>query len=70
MRALALAGIGLVIGLVGGLVGSEIIGIVGVVVFDREVGIRYLPVVLGVAFAAGLPLADRMLRRSAGGARR
>jgi Family of unknown function (DUF5957) len=64
MRTVALAVAGLVAGFVAGIVVSEVVGIVGVLAFDRAVGIRYLPIGLAVAGAVAAPLA---VRRSGGG---
>jgi hypothetical protein len=63
MRAFGLACLGLVVGVLGGLAASEVIGIIGVVLFDRQLGIRFLPIVLGVALAVGLPIVDHGRRR-------
>ena len=63
MRAVGLSMIGLVAGILAGIVASEVIGIVGYLAFDRLVGIRFLPVYLGILFAAAAPLVDRRLRR-------
>ena len=48
-----------------GIVLSELIGIIGVVVFDRAVGIKFLPFYLAGAFAIVVPgLAGRSRRRT------
>lgn len=62
MRTLAVTIIALVAGLVGGLVLSEIIGIIGVLVFDRFVGIRFLALILAAGCAVAAPILDRRLR--------
>jgi hypothetical protein len=54
--------IGLVAGILAGIVASEVIGIVGYLAFDRLVGIRFLPVYLGILCAAAAPLVDRRIR--------
>jgi hypothetical protein len=66
MRLIGMALIGLVLGFVTGIVVSEIIGIIGVLVFRQTVGIRYLSLFLAVAFAIAAPLLDRWRRRSGG----
>lgn len=65
MRTFAIALLGLIAGLVGGLVLSEIIGIIGFLLFDRLIGLWFLPVVLGVLCAVAAPLVDNR-RRAAG----
>jgi hypothetical protein len=56
--------LGALAGVLIGLVASEVIGVVGVVAFDRAVGIRYLPLILAPIFAAGAVLLDRRRDRS------
>jgi hypothetical protein len=63
MRALAAALLGLIGGVVAGVVISEIIGIVGFLVFDSAVGIKYLPIYLAILFAALAPVVDARFRR-------
>ena len=62
MRTLAVTIFALFGGLVGGLVLSEIIGIIGVLVFDRFVGLRFLPLILAAGCAVAAPILDRRLR--------
>lgn len=50
-------------GFSGGIVPSEIIGIVGVLVFHQAIGITFLPVYLAVISGAGAPLASLFGRR-------
>jgi hypothetical protein len=50
---------GLVAGLVAGILLSELIGIVGYVASGRLIGVRYLPVYLGIAGAVAAPLVHR-----------
>ncbi len=54
-------------GIFAALIISEMIGIVGVLVFDRAIGVRYLPVFLGVA---GAVLGPWIASRARGTARR
>jgi len=51
-------------GFVGGFVLSEVIGIVGLLLFDRAIGFRYLPFILAAAGAVlGLLFVNRWTRR-------
>jgi hypothetical protein len=50
---------GLVAGLVAGILLSELIGIVAYFASGRFVGVRYLPVYLGIAGAVVAPLVHR-----------
>jgi hypothetical protein len=61
----AVAALGLIVGVCGGLMLSEVIGIIGVLLFDRAVGVRFLPVYLGVAAAAAAPILAAMIRKRA-----
>ncbi len=62
---MTLAVLGVLAGFVAGIVLSELSGIVGVVVFDRAVGMKFLPFYLAVAFAIVVPgLAGRSRRRT------
>jgi hypothetical protein len=55
---------GLIGGVVAGLMLSEIIGIVGYLVFDSAVGIKFLPIYLAIVFAVVAPAAvDARFRR-------
>ncbi len=62
MRAAALAALGVVGGFVVGVVLSDLIAMVGVFVFDRVAGVRFLPLYLAVACAVGGPPLDRRSR--------
>ena len=42
---------------------SEVIGIVGVLAFDTEAGIRYLPLYFAIAFAVAFPVLGNRSRR-------
>jgi hypothetical protein len=64
MRASRVAAIGLVAGFAAGIVLSDLIGVVGVLVFDRHAGIRFLPIYLAVAFAILAPVLDVLDRRA------
>ena len=46
-----------------GLMLSEIIGIVGYLVFDSAVGIKFLPIYLAILFAVVAPAVDARFRR-------
>jgi hypothetical protein len=59
----ALAAIG---GLAAGLVLSEIIGIIGVLVFGTAAGIKFLPVYLAIACAVAAPVLYRRSRHRPG----
>ncbi|MDP9371411.1 MAG: DUF5957 family protein [Chloroflexota bacterium] len=63
MRMLTVTMIALIGGLVGGLVLSEIIGAIGILLLDRAVGIKFLPLYLAVACAGAAPIMDHMVRR-------
>jgi hypothetical protein len=59
MRAVGVSVVGLVVGLVAGILLSELIGIIGYLASGRFVGVRYLPVYLGIAGAVAAPLVHR-----------
>lgn len=68
MTRISTALVGLLLGFLGGILLSEIIAIVGLVGFDREVGVRFLPIPFAIAGAAiGLWLAAQ---RESGASRR
>lgn len=46
-----------------GLMLFEIIGIVGYLVFDSAVGIKFLPIYLAILFAVVAPIVDMRFRR-------
>lgn len=50
-------------GLLAGLLLSEIIGIIGMLVFGTAVGLKFLPVYLAIAGAVAAPLLYRRSRR-------
>ena len=64
MRAIAAALFGLIGGVVAGLMLSEIIGIVGYLMFDSAVGIKFLPIYLAILFAFAPAVDARCRRRS------
>ncbi|GAA0342246.1 hypothetical protein GCM10008967_35780 [Bacillus carboniphilus] len=49
MRSWTIVGVALICGLFAGLILSEIIGIIGYVIFGQEIGIKYLPFILAIA---------------------
>jgi Family of unknown function (DUF5957) len=53
---------GLIRGVVAGLTLSEIIGIVGYLMPDRGVGIKFLPIYLAILFAVVAPAVDGRFR--------
>ena len=63
MRMVTVTMIALIGGLVGGLVLSEIIGVIGILLLDRAVGITFLPLYLAVACAGAAPIVDLLVRR-------
>ena len=68
MRAVVVAVVALVGGFLAGIVLSEVIGVVGLLVFEDVVGIKFLPVVTAlVAAAAAVVVSLRAQRRSGDG---
>jgi len=63
MRLLIVGGLGLLGGLVAGLVLSEVIGIAGYVATGEAMGIKFLPLYLGVVLAVVAPVIDSRRRR-------
>ncbi len=63
MKTAGVIALAIVGGLVAGLVLSEIIGIVGMLVFGTEAGLKFLPVYLAIACAVAAPLLYRQSRR-------
>lgn len=57
---------GLSTGFLAGIALSELIGVIGVIAFDREVGIKYLPFYLGAAFAIAAHTVDHRHKRDSG----
>jgi Family of unknown function (DUF5957) len=62
MKTAITALIGLVAGFLAGIVLSEIIGIVGFLMFGQAIGIKYLPIYLAVAFAIIAPAVRAWIR--------
>jgi hypothetical protein len=68
MRAVVVSVIALIGGFLAGIVLSEVIGVVGLLVFEDVVGIKFLPVVTAlVAAAAAVVVSLRAQRRSGDG---
>jgi Family of unknown function (DUF5957) len=63
MRIARLVLLGLLAGFASGIVLSEVIGIVGVVAFDREIGVQYLALYLAAAFGIASPILVSRRRR-------
>lgn len=63
MKTVGVIALAIVGGLVAGLVLSEIIGIVGMLVFGTAAGLKFLPVYLAIAGAVAAPLLYRRSRR-------
>ena len=63
MRTIVVALLGLFGGAIAGVAISEIIGIVGYLVFDSAVGIKFLPIYLAILFAVVALVVDARLRR-------
>jgi hypothetical protein len=65
VRTAMVVALGVFGGLVAGVVASEVIGVIGFVVFDRAVGIKYLPIYLaGVGGTVALLMRVRSRRRT------
>ena len=62
MRTLTVTLVALIGGFLAGIVLSELIGITGFLLFDRAVGLRFLPLYLAIA-CAGAALVVNLLRR-------
>jgi hypothetical protein len=62
MRSVKVAALALIGGLIGGIVLSELVGMIGYLLFDRAVGLRFLPIYLAVACAGIALLADSLIR--------
>lgn len=63
MKTAGVTVLALVGGLLAGLLLSEIIGIIGVLVFGTAAGLKFLPVYLAIAGAVAAPLLYRRSRR-------
>jgi uncharacterized membrane protein YeaQ/YmgE (transglycosylase-associated protein family) len=64
MRMLVVVAVGLIGGIIAGMLLSELIGVVGFLLFDDPVGVRFLPVILGIVGAVALPVLDTWARRT------
>lgn len=60
---LVVVAVGLIGGIIAGLLLSELVGVVGFLLFDDPAGVRFLPVVLGILGAVVLPVLDAWSRR-------
>ena len=65
MRTLTVTLVALIGGFLAGIVLSELIGITGFLLFDRAVGLRFLPIYLAVACAGAALVVDLLPRRRA-----
>jgi len=63
MRTVVVTVLGLIGGFLVGIVVSEIIGIIGFLLFDSIVGFRFLPVISAVVAAAAAVIVNRRVRR-------
>jgi uncharacterized membrane protein YeaQ/YmgE (transglycosylase-associated protein family) len=63
MKMLVVVAVGLIVGIVSGLLLSELVGVVGFLLFDDPAGVRFLPVVLGIVGAVALSILDAWSRR-------
>jgi hypothetical protein len=63
MRTAGVTVLAIVGGLLAGLVLSEVIGIVGMLVFGAAAGFKFLPVFLAIACGIAVPLLYRRSRR-------
>ena len=70
MRAVVVAVVALIGGFLAGIVLSEVIGVVGLLVFEDVVGIKFLPVVTALVAAAAAVVVNLRSQRRSGMARR
>ena len=63
MRTFAVTLVALVGGFLAGIALSEVVGIAGFLLFDRAVGLRFLPIYLAVACAGAALTAGALARR-------
>ena len=63
MRRPVVVAAGLMEAISAGLLLSELVGVVGFLLFERAVGIRFLPVVLGIRGAVAAPVLDMRARK-------
>lgn len=64
MRSAATVTLAVIAGFLAGIVLSEIIGIVGLLVFDRIVGIRYLPMLTALLCAVAVAVWNHRRKQS------
>jgi fructose-specific phosphotransferase system IIC component len=64
MRSAATVTLAVIAGFIAGIVLSEIIAIVGLLVFDRIVGIRYLPVLTALLCAVAVAVWNHRRKQS------
>ena len=65
MRTLTVTLVALIGGFLAGIVLSDLVGITGFLLFDRVVGLRFLPLYLAVACAGAALVVDLLRRRRA-----
>ena len=65
MRTLTVTLVALIGGFLAGIALSELVGIAGFVLFDRAVGLRFLPIYLAIVCAGAALTVDVLVRRSA-----
>ena len=63
MRTVKVGVIALIGGFVGGIVLSEVVGIAGFLLFDRAVGLKFLPIYLAIVCAGAALTVDALARR-------
>lgn len=63
MRTIAITVLALILGFAIGIILSEVIGIVGVLAFNRVIGIKYLPFYTSIALMILANLTDAFIRR-------
>lgn len=63
MRTILVTLLAMGVGYLSGIVLSEVIGIAGVLLFQRAIGIKYLPIYLALACAGVALVADWAARR-------
>jgi Family of unknown function (DUF5957) len=69
MRAVVVSVIALIGGFLAGIVLSEVIGVVGLLVFEDVVGIKFLPVVTALVAAAAAVVMDLRAQHRSGDGR-
>ena len=69
MRAVVVSVVALIGGFLVGIVLSEVIGVVGLLVFEDVVGIKFLPLVTALVAAAAAVVVDLRAQRRSGDGR-